>query len=361
MQKSSKVVNSMLNRFTGLLCTFPIAAIILIGGSIASNICAGSETVLSIDDALVGSASAAVEQSVPFIIEKGDWWIEEKDCASCHRVGNMLWSLSEVADAGFTVGDNLDELSKWAVDQLLATDSDGISTAAKNEEGAAQLLLSGSDLTRSQVQELSQVLIDNQRLDGTWLPNGQLPSQKRNKDETRDVSTAWIVLALTNLQDDLLEELKNSRDEAVERAVSALRERKSAVSTEWYVVSLLVSDALGDTVWQERSRKQLLEAKRNDGGWGWLIEDESDALATGLAMYALVSTDSAKPVGLANTVDYLVSTQLPNGSWAVNGTKKAKKNLHQETATYWGTTWASQALAAWVAAENRRSRILGGP
>ena len=37
---------------------------------------------------------------------------------------------------------------------------------------------------------------------------------------------------------------------------------------------------------------------------------------------------------------FLIDTQRDDGSWAVQGTKANKKDRIEETAVYWGTTWA---------------------
>jgi hypothetical protein len=38
----------------------------------------------------VEEVRAAIQRSIPYIEEKGVWWIETKKCVSCHRVGTML-------------------------------------------------------------------------------------------------------------------------------------------------------------------------------------------------------------------------------------------------------------------------------
>jgi squalene-hopene/tetraprenyl-beta-curcumene cyclase len=96
----------------------------------------------------------------------------------------------------------------------------------------------------------------------------------------------------------------------------------------------------------DRLRGELLKRQREDGGWGWLCADESDAFGTGAALYALardgLAGDNAR---LARGRQFLVQTQKADGSWAVKGTKKAKANQIEATATYWGTCWAVIGLA----------------
>jgi len=66
------------------------------------------------------------------------------------------------------------------------------------------------------------------------------------------------------------------------------------------------------------ARRELLAAQRSDGGWGDIASMESGAYTTGLAMIALQS--SGLPVSdpaYQRGVQYLLNTQLEDGSWHV--------------------------------------------
>ena len=91
-------------------------------------------------------------------------------------------------------------------------------------------------------------------------------------------------------------------------------------------------------------------SKHDDGGWGWILNHESDALATGMVLYALNQSGIApKQERILKAVEFLTSSQNDDGSWDVKGTKNAKKDHVEETSTYWGTTWAVIALLEFVA------------
>ena len=66
-----------------------------------------------------------------------------------------------------------------------------------------------------------------------------------------------------------------------------------------------------------------------------------------MALYALVKSTEATPQSeqaIQSAIKFLVETQRDDGSWAVKGTKEKKKTKVEETAVYWGTTWAAIAL-----------------
>jgi hypothetical protein len=52
-----------------------------------------------------------IEKSLPFIEEKGLYWIEKKKCVTCHRVSFLTWSLSSAARRGFDV--DLAKVNEW--------------------------------------------------------------------------------------------------------------------------------------------------------------------------------------------------------------------------------------------------------
>tara|TARA_R110002049_G_scaffold235722_1_gene408973 strand:- start:315 stop:1289 length:975 start_codon:yes stop_codon:yes gene_type:complete len=281
-----------------------------------------------------------VQRGIPYIEEKGLWWIEEKKCVTCHRGGNMIWSLQAAKQSGFTVSERLAEWKQWSIDKTLANNDKGKITGLGNKEGVAQLLLSPDpNLADSEQTELRKklaaILLEEQRPDGSWKAGGQLPFQKRPAAETDAVSTMWLTLAL-------LAEGKNEASTPVlTRALKYIEASSPGKSVEWYAVRLLLAVQSGETEVRDPLVKQLRSQQHSDGGWGWMIADNSDALGTGLALYALVSAgvDRNDPA-IKGAQQFLVSTQRDDGSWPVRGTKEKKKASVQETAVYWGTTWA---------------------
>ncbi|WP_197995838.1 prenyltransferase/squalene oxidase repeat-containing protein [Gimesia algae] len=281
-----------------------------------------------------------VQRSIPFIEEKGLWWIEEKKCVTCHRVGNMVWSLQAAKQSGFTVSDRLAEWRQWSIDKSLAENDKGKITGLGNKEGVAQLLLSMDQAENGAAQKetrnkLAAILLEDQQPDGAWKAGGQLPFQKRPAAETNAVSTMWLTLAL-------LAEGKNEASAPVmTNALKFIQTSSPGKSVEWYALRLLLAVQTGETEVRDQLVKQLRSQQHADGGWGWMVTDDSDALGTGLALYALVSAgvDRQDPV-IKGAQQFLVSTQRDDGSWPVHGTKEKKKASVQETAVYWGTTWA---------------------
>ena len=287
--------------------------------------------------------SQAVRRAIPYIEEKGVWWMEEKKCVTCHRIGSMVWSLGAARSRGFEVSEKLDAWFDWSIEKSLA-DNKGKPTGAGNREGVAQLLLARdlfgqANERRDSYDQLIKIVSEEQQPDGTWNPGGQLPFQKRKKEETVEVTTAWLALALAGY------ERGEDRQAAIDKAVKHLKSTTQGKSTEWYAVRLLIAWKTGDEITADAMVEALRGQQQADGGWGWLIGEGSDALGTGIVLYALFSSDvDRQDAAIARAQRFLIDTQQDDGSWPVKGTKEKKKETAQETAVYWGTTWAVLAI-----------------
>jgi hypothetical protein len=315
-----------------------------------------------------GQVRVAIERSLPFVQAEGDRWIAEKKCVTCHQVPFMVWALNAAADRGIELDrQKRNECGSWAIDwKNMATKEDldqgEEHTLARHTEAVAQLLLGRSradvrhattpntlSLALSQGEReqamwpslFAERLAAGQQDDGSWKAGGQLPSQKRPERETQEVSTMWSLVALQSYA---------APADAVAARFSKAREwlgsKTEGQSTEWWAVRLLLERGSGNNAAADRLRDELIRRQHDDGGFGWLCHEESDAFGTGVAVYALARDGvMANASVLSRARQFLVQTQQADGSWAVKGTKKAKAKQIEPTATYWGTCWAVIGLA----------------
>lgn len=286
---------------------------------------------------------ATIQRSIPYIQEKGVWWIETKKCVSCHRVGTMLWSLNAARQKGLRASDRLDEWLEWSLETSLSTNDKGKIVGAGNKDGVAQLLLTrhltaSTGVRRDSYARLAAIISNDQEQDGSWKPGGQLPFQKRTKRETTAVTTMWLALALADHDTD-----QRFRD-AVSKALKQIKSSERGKSTEWYVARLLLARQLDDQKTVDAIVNDLRRQQQKNGGWGWIVGEQSDALGTGMSLYALLRADIGDEDTISRAKRLLVDSQQEDGSWLVTGTKEKKRDRIEETAIYWGTTWAVLGL-----------------
>lgn len=289
----------------------------------------------------------AVSRSVPFLQSEGQAWIENRKCVSCHQVPFMVWSLNEARGIGVKVDEvKLDETAAWAVDWQNWTapknreETDQAKAEAGNIDTMYQLLLSSyytsSDTSKDWAAAYDTALVKNQQEDGSWKACGQLPTQDRPVRETNEVTTMWTLLALEPRSADL-----PNWNEKLSTAKQYLAEAKPGQSSEWWAVRMLFEQRFGSPEKAEQLKKELLSKQHEDGGWGWLLEKPSDALGTGIVMFALShEPQEADAEAIERTRRFLLDTQQDDGSWTVPSTLKRAKGKPKETSTYWGTAWA---------------------
>ncbi|MEL7337137.1 MAG: prenyltransferase/squalene oxidase repeat-containing protein, partial [Planctomycetota bacterium] len=173
---------------------------------------------------------------------------------------------------------------------------------------------------------------------------GQLPAQKRTLKETTATTTAWTAIAL----------MRNNGSFDEQAATTLIDAIDNPESTEFLAAkSLLLQQQRADKTKLQFAARQLLNAQNSDGGWGWRLDANSDALGTGIAMYALatnrdhpdVADENETTKSIQRGTEFLLSTQRENGSWSVPGTKRNVKDKPTPTAGDWGTAWAVLALA----------------
>lgn len=139
----------------------------------------------------------------------------------------------------------------------------------------------------------------------------------------------------------LLKEGETTENPVIEKALAFSKSSPAGKSIEWYVIRLLLAVQTNNATLRDAMIEQLRSLQKPDGGWGWMTADESDALGTGMAVYALLRAGTERTdTTIQRAQQFLVSTQRKDGSWPVKGTKAKKKGSIQETAVYWGTCWA---------------------
>ena len=111
----------------------------------------------------------------------------------------------------------------------------------------------------------------------------------------------------------------------------------------------------GDDTLKQRTREAILAAQRDDGGWAEDKARQSDAYSTGQTLFMLCKTGTARDHAAAwRARDYLLRTQLADGSWLTESHVKTKAQPYFENGDPHGehqflstaaTAWATAALA----------------
>ena len=119
-----------------------------------------------------------------------------------------------------------------------------------------------------------------------------------------------------------------------------------AMALEW---------ATGGSAASRSAARSLIALQRGDGGWSQLPGMESDAYATGQALFALNMAGklAVSDAGFQRGIDYLLRTQAADGSWHVKSRSIWLQPYFESGFPYGqdqfistaGTAWAAMALA----------------
>ena len=144
---------------------------------------------------------------------------------------------------------------------------------------------------------------------------------------------------------------RSASDAAVARAVAWL-ERAEPLTTQdrgFQTMGLVWGDAGGDSI--KRAARGLLALQKNDGGWSQLQTLESDAYATGQALYALnlAARMTTGDAAIRRGVDYLLGTQAADGSWHVKSRAIWLQPYFESGFPYGQDQFISTAGTAWAA------------
>jgi len=95
----------------------------------------------------------------------------------------------------------------------------------------------------------------------------------------------------------------------------------------------------------------LLALQRPDGGWAPNPHMQSDAYATGVALTSLAESKAltAHDAAFQRGVNYLLSTQFPDGSWYVRSRSIKIQPYFESGFPFGHDQWISTAATAWAA------------
>jgi hypothetical protein len=189
---------------------------------------------------------------------------------------------------------------------------------------------------------MARFIAQYQQSNGSWHSEIRRPPM-----EASDITAT--ALSLRSLQ------LYGNDAQQVSRAAKWLASQEPH-STEEQVMHLLgLSWTHADPTIVERQARRLLAKQQPGGGWSQLDTPEADAYATGQALVALYTSGVVQPTDPAysKAVDYLLRTQLGDGSWLVISrsfpVQPYKESGFPHGKDQWisaaGTSWASMALS----------------
>lgn len=298
----------------------------------------------------------ALARSVALLQRSSAEFFNRSGCVGCHHQPVAAQAQRLAKGAGITVNESmareqvLQLKSQWASSQeeFLQSLNPG---GGPNRLGESLLGLYAAGYPADTITDSAVVDLAEAQSDGGVFPSGEVGARPPITEGLIG-STARAIRALQ------VYSIPGRKSEFEGRIVRARTwmERAAPLSTDDYIMRLqgLYWAGASDAVIKDSARK-LLERQREDGGWSGNPYLESDAYSTGKALLALAESNALRVTNRAyqRGVEYLVSTQYPDGSWYVRSRSMKFQPYfesgfpfaHDQWISAAGTSWAAMALA----------------
>lgn len=300
--------------------------------------------------------AVAVGRGITLIEKSARNYPTHRKCFACHHQTLPLLALGEARQAQVKTDEKLPgEILEFVavsfrgkIDDLKAGDNIG-GKGLTVGYGMWTMRLAGKepdDLT----QAMTTFLLKTQADDGHW----DLHSIRPPAEESLVMCT---VLAAYGLKTGADETQREAALAAVDRSRKWLASAK--LESHEDKVARLWGCRLLDAGEEElaAARKNVLETQRADGGWGQTADMESDAYATGTALFVLLDTGlAAGDPNIQRGMEFLLTTQLDDGSWLVktrakpvqvyfdNGDPHGTSQFISTPATCWSVAALARAI-----------------
>jgi len=304
-------------------------------------------------------ASEAIKKGLAYLDETGANWMESRSCAGCHHLTHAAMAFTEAKTAGYKVNEKfLGEIIAFiaAPDnraKLVAEPKDGKPENLALAMGAVHALLAMTAIEKpsAEVREWESKtlkhILERQAKDGSWSPIVGTGAPNPPVFDENVTSSALTAIAVSRTPADAKE-----ADAAKEAAAKALRwlndQKGESADTQFHVLRLWLQLTGGDADKVKSSVERVLALQNKDGGWSQPKGAESDAWASGQALYVL-SLAGRKPddPAVQRAREFLIKSQLADGSWPMKSRPRgnpprSSKNL--EPITYGSTSWAILGL-----------------
>lgn len=311
----------------------------------------------------------AIKRGLDFLAKDTVAWKKEHNCASCHHAALVVLALREAKDRGHTIDEPvLADMTKWMAES--GDGKFGLKRPASAPNAASPkaiyfALALGSDSKRDETSQkglklLLKTVLSEQTENGSWSAWPETrPPIFGDSDETLTTLATLALLPVAAAGD---ADAKTARDKAV-KWLEATSKIDLAPESKGAGTLLKPSDddpqsiALRVVLWKKLDRpekewrvlmQKIKERQNKDGGWSQSKQMESDAWATGQALYALaISGVNADDEAITRGQAFLVKTQRDDGSWPMKSrpTKpggKGSTSLIPITGA--GSAWATLGL-----------------
>jgi ankyrin repeat protein len=314
----------------------------------------GTPAVQQLDFKPAGSVREAIQRSIPLLQHTDVTFAQKSGCISCHNNTFTAVSVAGAREKRIPVNENIVQgqmkiygtyVESWRERVLqgvgIPGDSDTISYMLV---GMAAERYPADAATDAMVRFLK----NHQRPDGSWIIFAHRPPI-----EASDIEVT--VNSMRAMQLYALPTQRAEYDRAIHLAADWIAAARPRNNEDRAFQLLGLAWAKKDQQNISVAARSLAAQQRSDGGWAQIPSLPSDAYATGQALVALRESGAmtADDPVYKRGIQFLMSTQLADGSWYVKSRAMRIQPFFESGFPYGrdqfvsaaGTNWATQALA----------------
>ncbi len=321
----------------------PLIALVILGSLALGALPLKAES----SSELIGNA---IRKGLPLLGKTGPIFFQKAGCVSCHNVSLPSMAMVVASERGF------------AVDEAARKENIKAALASKNffepkdlmklDEVPGQTMTTGYTLLGLAAEKYpGDALTDAMALwsastqfgDGSW----NLPSHRAPIEYSPFTGTA---LGLRALQLYGPPARRKEFDACVAKARHWLEQNRPRDNEGRTFRLLGLGWAGANTNVLKQAVDELIRNQRGDGGWAQLPGLESDAYATGQALYALRTGGGMSPTHetYRKGVSNLLRTQLSDGSWLVHTRSYPVQPYFESGFPHGPDQWISAAATSWA-------------
>lgn len=291
----------------------------------------------------------AIEQTIALLQASSTQYFAKSGCVGCHHQILTGMAVGVARDRGIKVNETLVQEQLRTTQSVRAADREGLaqgfSRGGAPMTDSALLVSWGAQHHRPDrlTTAMAHSLGSMQSADGSWRGHIVRPPMEYSPfTETAFAIRALQLYAPKGRKDEFAKRVRHARDWLVASTPEHNEERTMRL------LGLAWSTASASDI--TKAGRELMAEQRPDGGWAQRSGWESDAYATGEALYALAA-GAGVPVtdaGFRRGVEFLRKTQLQDGSWYVRSRSVKFQPYFDSAFPHEHDQWISAAASAWA-------------
>lgn len=296
------------------------------------------------------SARAAVERALPLLQRSDAAFLQKSGCVSCHNNTLTAMTVAAARKQGLRVDEQTAATDLKVIGRFVESWRErliqGIGIPGNAETVSYILLGMAAEgyAADASTDAMAHFLKTSQTPDGSWHPLAHRPPLEAS-------TFAVTATSMRALQVYSPVPQRAEYDATIQRAAAWLVAAQPRTNDDrvFQLLGLGWSNANKDVI--RKGARDLIATQRADGGWSQLPSLQTDAYATGQALVALRESGaiSAADPAFKRGVEFLLKTQLADGSWFVKTRAIPIQPYFDSGFPHGNDQWISASATNWAA------------